>query len=101
MARAQMDALDQYRVAASSLYCRNCPPQPPAGECPAAVPVSTVMRYAYYFTEQGREKHAMIKYARLGFGDALPCDTCKGLCTGACPHGVNIKAELLTPPTTC
>lgn len=95
MARAQMDALDQYRVAASSLYCRHACADC-AGVCPAAVPVSTVMRYAYYFTEQGREKHAMIKYAGLGFGDALPCDTCKGLCTGACPHGVNIKANVLT-----
>jgi len=92
--RAQMLALDRYRVAASSLYCRHacndC-----FGACPKAVPVSTVMRYAYYFTEQAREKHAMSKYHRLGFGDELPCESCSGPCAGACPFGVNIKANLL------
>jgi len=57
--------------------------------------VSTVMRYAYYFTEQAREKHAMSKYRSLRFGDVLPCDSCSGPCAGACPFGVNIKANLL------
>ena len=89
-----MLALDRYRVAASSLYCRHacndC-----FGACPKAVPVSTVMRYAYYFTEQAREKHAMSKYRSLGFGDELPCESCSGPCAGACPFGVNIKANLL------
>ncbi len=92
--RAQSAALNNYRVAASSLYCRHACSDC-AGACPHAVPVSTVMRYAYYFTEQGREKHAMSKYAGLGYGDLLPCDACKGVCTGACPHGVNIKANVL------
>ena len=94
VARAQTAALENYRVAASSLYCRHACTDC-AGTCPAAVPVSTVMRYAYYFTEQGREKHAMTKYAGLGYGDLLPCDACSGVCKGACPHGVNIKANVL------
>ena len=94
MTRAQVLALDHYRVAASSLYCRHSCTEC-SGACPQAVPVSTVMRYAYYFTEQAREKHAMSKYRGLGFGDALPCDSCSGPCAGACPYGVNIKANLL------
>ena len=94
MTQARVLALDHYRVAASSLYCRHacndC-----AGACPQAVPVSTVMRYAYYFTEQAREKHAMSKYRGLGFGDEPPCESCSGPCAGACPFGVNVKANLL------
>jgi len=94
MTQARVLALDHYRVAASSLYCRHACTDC-AGACPQAVPVSTVMRYAYYFTEQAREKHAMSKYRGLGYGDVLPCDSCSGPCAGACPHGVNIKANLL------
>ena len=94
MTRAQMLALDDYRVAASSLYCRHACSDC-SGACPQAVPVSTVMRYAYYFTEQAQEKRAMSKYRRLGYGDELPCESCSGPCAGACPFGVNIKANLL------
>jgi len=92
--RLGLHALDQYREAASSLYCRHACTDC-AAACPHAVPVSTVMRYAYYFTEQAREKHAMRKYARLGYGDAPPCDSCRTPCAGACPYGVNIKVNLL------
>jgi aryl-alcohol dehydrogenase-like predicted oxidoreductase len=92
--RAQMLALDRYRVAASSLYCRHACDDC-SGACPKGVPVSTVMRYAYYFTEQAREKHAMSKYRGLGFGDEPPCESCSGPCAGACPFGVNVKANLL------
>jgi len=92
--RRELHSLDQYRVAASSLYCRHACTDCSAA-CPHAVPVSTVMRYAYYFTEQAREKHAMSKYLGLGFGDAPPCDSCRAPCDGACPYGVNIKANLL------
>jgi aryl-alcohol dehydrogenase-like predicted oxidoreductase len=94
MTQARAAALDRYSVVASSLYCRHAC-EDCAGTCPQGVPVNTVMRYAYYFTEQGREKHAMTKYQNLGFGDALPCDSCNGPCAGACPFGVNIKANLL------
>jgi aryl-alcohol dehydrogenase-like predicted oxidoreductase len=94
MTRAQMLALDDYRVAASSLYCRHACTDC-SGACPQAVPVSTVMRYAYYFTEQAQEKRAMSKYRRLGFSDELPCESCSGPCAGACPFGVKIKANLL------
>jgi len=94
MTRAEVLALDHFSVAASTLYCRHACTEC-SGTCPQAVPVSTVMRYAYYFTEQAREKHAMSKYRGLGYGDVLPCDSCNGPCAGACPYGVNIKANLL------
>jgi predicted aldo/keto reductase-like oxidoreductase len=94
LARREAAALDRYRVACSSRYCRHgcvdC-----AGSCPFDVPVSTVMRYAYYFTEQGREKLAMSKYSRLTGLDGTTCTSCSGPCAGACPHGVNIQANLL------
>ena len=32
--------------------------------CPHHLPVSTIMRYAYYFEHQGREKEAIIKYKK-------------------------------------
>ena len=92
--QARLRVLDEYRMAASSLYCRHAC-EDCFGACPHGIPVSRVMRYAYYFTEQAREKHAMIKYRTLGYGDNLPCDSCDGPCEGACPFGVNIKANLL------
>jgi predicted aldo/keto reductase-like oxidoreductase len=86
--------LDEYRLVASSRYCRHgctgC-----AASCPHAVPVSTIMRYAYYFTGQGREKVAMTKYARLGDRDGSACAGCSGPCAGACPYGVNVQAQVL------
>jgi predicted aldo/keto reductase-like oxidoreductase len=95
ISRRAAAALDHYRTAASALYCRHgcigC-----AAACPHGVPVSTVMRYAYYFTEQGREKLAMSKYARLGARRADPCASCTAPCSGACPHGVNIQASLVS-----
>lgn len=94
LTRRESRALDHYRLARSSSYCRHgctaC-----VAACPEAVPVSTVMRYAYYFTEQGREKLAMTKYLRLTGGGSSPCTACSGHCVGACPHGVNIQSNLL------
>ncbi len=94
IAHHRAEALDRYRVAASSLYCRHgctdC-----ARACPRAVPVSTVMRYTYYFTEQGRQKHAMAKYSHLGDLGGGACAGCTAPCSGACPYGVNIQANML------
>jgi predicted aldo/keto reductase-like oxidoreductase len=95
LTRSEVAVLDQYRMACSSRYCRHgcvaC-----AGSCPHSVPVSTVMRYAYYFTEQGREKHAMAKYVRLAGRDGSLCEGCSAPCVGACPYGVNIQAGVLS-----
>jgi predicted aldo/keto reductase-like oxidoreductase len=86
--------LESYRHAFASAYCRHgctaC-----SGACHRAVPVSTIMRYTYYFTAQGRERHAMSKYSALGPAAAEPCLSCDGDCRGACPHGVNIQANLV------
>jgi len=91
---AEKRFLDEFRLAHNKLYCRHgcsdC-----AGACPAAVPVSTVMRYSYYFTAQGRERHAMAKYAALGPATAAECMSCDAPCTGACPHGIGIQANLV------
>lgn len=63
--------------------------------CPHGVPVSTVMRYSYYFNRAGREKLAMEKYAKLREVNGLRCLDCDGPCLGMCPYGVSIQASLL------
>ena len=63
--------------------------------CPFQVPVSKIMRFAYYFETQGRERHAMAEYAALGGADAQPCKTCAGYCVDACPYGVTIQPNML------
>ena len=86
--------LDAWAQAIDSRYCRHactaC-----ASACPHDLPVSTIMRYASYFANQGREKLAMQKYARLAGQDASACLTCSAPCRGACPHGLPIQANLV------
>lgn len=92
--RAAASRLSDFEVAYSSSYCRHgCTECVEA--CPEQLPVSTIMRYCYYFATQGREKHAMQKYAALGGRDASLCASCSAPCTGVCPHGVNIQAQLM------
>jgi predicted aldo/keto reductase-like oxidoreductase len=92
---SQPDEASLHRLArsVSSRYCRHgcvaC-----AGACPQDVPVSRIMRYAYYFEAQGREKHAMSRYARLGGSDASACADCSVPCNAACPHGFEIREEM-------
>ncbi|MCD4751358.1 MAG: aldo/keto reductase [Thermoanaerobaculales bacterium] len=92
---AEARFIDDYRVAYSSSYCRHgctdC-----LSQCSEHLPVSTIMRYAYYFSGQGREKEAMSKYARLAHGNGSTCMSCNAPCTGACPHGLDIRANLIT-----
>lgn len=92
---AEKRILDDYQVAHSSLYCRHgctdC-----LSQCSEKLPVSTIMRYAYYFSGQGREKEAMSKYARLENTNGSTCMSCNAPCTGACPHGLDIRANLIT-----
>ena len=86
--------LNEYKYAFNNQYCRHgcseC-----RGSCPVNLPVSSIMRYAYYFEGQNREKEAMIKYANLKGADANNCQNCDAPCSAACPNGLDIKAQLL------
>jgi predicted aldo/keto reductase-like oxidoreductase len=87
--------LSAYSEECGSLYCRHaCGLCEPA--CPHQVPVNTIMRYDHYFVAQGREKHAMAKYAALESQKADRCQDCAGYCESACPFGVPARALLAT-----
>jgi predicted aldo/keto reductase-like oxidoreductase len=86
--------LADYKSMSGSLYCRHacgkCEPH-----CPYDVPVNTIMRYQHYFMSQGREKHAIEKYAALPKTSAEVCTDCPGHCEAACPFGVKIQGLLM------
>jgi len=84
--------LAAYESAYGELYCRHACGQCEAS-CPSKVPVNTVMRYYHYFSAQGREKSAMMKYAALD-KKANACTDCAGHCEKTCPYGVPIQGEL-------
>ncbi|MFC2172865.1 aldo/keto reductase, partial [Acidobacteriota bacterium] len=94
LSQAGTGFLEEYRQAFNHLYCRHgcrlC-----AEHCAHKLPVSTIMRYSYYFYNQGREKEAMTRYARLKDRNGSRCMACTAPCDGACPYGVDIKANLL------
>ncbi|MDJ0766861.1 MAG: aldo/keto reductase [Myxococcota bacterium] len=85
--------LRDYEMAFGNRYCRHGCTECTV-RCPHGVPVSTVMRYLYYFSRQGREKLAMKKYADLGALGGVACYTCDAPCLGSCPYGVQIQASL-------
>jgi predicted aldo/keto reductase-like oxidoreductase len=93
LSQADEEMLHRLALAVNSRYCRHgcvdC-----AGACPLEVPVSRIMRYAYYFGVQGREKHAMSRYASLGGSNGSACQDCSAPCDGACPHGFQIRSEM-------
>ena len=86
-------ALHRHAAAEGAGHCRvGCAAC--ADACPRALPVSTIMRYTYYFQQQRRQEHAMQKYAAISDGDDL-CRGCDGSpCRGACPHGVDVQLQL-------
>jgi predicted aldo/keto reductase-like oxidoreductase len=91
--------LADYKSFSGSLYCRHacgvCEPN-----CPHDVPVNTIMRYQHYFMGQGREKHAMEKYAALQRTKAAVCTNCAGHCERACPFGVKVQGLLMAAHQT-
>ncbi len=93
--RAASEFLDAFQLAYNNRYCRHgcnlC-----VESCVHNLPVSTIMRYSYYFAMQRREKYAMGKYANLDGKTAEQCINCHAPCVHACPHGVNIQANMKT-----
>ncbi|MGW8264869.1 MAG: aldo/keto reductase [Longimicrobiales bacterium] len=87
------EMLQEIKLALDSQYCRHgcfdC-----MKACPDRVPVSTIMRYAYYYEGQGLEKHAMALYAGLEGPGASACLDCQGHCVGACRFGIDIQPNL-------
>jgi uncharacterized protein len=85
--------LSMFKQGCGSLYCRHacgiC-----ESRCPHHVPVNTIMRYNHYFEAQGREKHAMQKYAILPMAKADKCFDCPGFCESACPYEVPVHSLL-------
>ena len=90
----EKEKLAAYKEGCGELYCRHacgvCEPY-----CPHGVPVNTIMRYNHYFMAQGREKEAMLKYARIPGARADVCSQCSGYCEDACPYNVPIQGMLL------
>jgi predicted aldo/keto reductase-like oxidoreductase len=88
------DMLEACASALSDQYCRHgcnaC-----VDNCPDSVPVSTIMRYAYYYEGQGREKDAMERYAHLAGANGSACAHCSAPCAGACPFGVDVQPQML------
>jgi len=86
--------LEESRSALDAQYCRHgcveC-----MDSCPFEVPVSNIMRYAYYFESQGQERHAMTQYAAFDGSGAASCSDCTGLCAGACRYGLDIQLNML------
>ena len=78
-----------YRSRNCIVGCTDC-----ISACDQQVPVSTILRYAYYYRKLGRQKHAMRKYAALAQNQAGVCLDCSAPCVEACPHGVQVQAQL-------
>jgi len=94
LSQAEMKFLEEYKLAFENQYCRHgcnaC-----TAACRLKLPVSTIMRYAYYYETQGREKDAMQKYANLRVRNASNCAGCDAPCLGNCPFGVDIQSQLV------
>jgi len=92
LAHADRVFLGEYARTFNDQYCRlgctGC-----LSSCPSNVPVSTVMRYSYYFNK-GSEKAAMAQYHSLRERKANQCLTCDAPCEEACPYGVKVQARL-------
>ncbi|UCC39759.1 MAG: aldo/keto reductase [Candidatus Aminicenantes bacterium] len=90
----ESEMLAEYNSTFGQLYCRHA-----CGECesacPHGIPVNTIMRYDHYFSAQGREKHALSKYASLTGKNAGLCTDCAGFCEQSCPHGIPIQGLLV------
>lgn len=90
---ADKNKLTLFQEGCSTLYCRHaCGACESA--CPSRVPVNTIMRYNHYFEAQGRQKHAMQKYAQMPTAKADLCSSCAGHCEKNCPYQVPVQGLL-------
>jgi predicted aldo/keto reductase-like oxidoreductase len=92
---ADVALLEKYDRLIAHDYCRpGCGDCLPA--CPYEVPVNDVMRYAMYAESYGREKDAMLKYARIDAGRrADHCLGCAAPCEAKCEFQVPIRSKLI------
>lgn len=92
LSAANAQFLKDYEYAYGDQYCRHgC--QDCQTACPNGISASTIMRYAYYYEMQGRERFAMEEYAHLS-DNADACHGCSGTCQTACPHNVDVQSQL-------
>lgn len=98
LSKATGQILNKYGEMIDKFYCRHgCNSCLPA--CPYDIQVSSIMRYTNY-SLQGREKYAMQKYSDLNEKNASICHTCDAPCLRACPHNVNVQANLIHAHST-
>ena len=94
LSHSNSEFLKDYGKAFNNRYCRQACNECNSG-CPYNLPVSTIMRYVYYYEKQGHQKFAMGRYAKLDGKDASLCETCNAVCNNACPHAVDIQANMV------
>lgn len=70
-------------------HCGSC-----LDSCPEQLAVNDILRYRMYFKDYGREKQAMLKYAKLA-RNASRCVDCAAPCEAACPTKVRIHDNML------
>ncbi|MDH3215183.1 MAG: aldo/keto reductase [Candidatus Krumholzibacteria bacterium] len=87
--------MQEYGLLLDRDYCRpgcdGC-----AGSCPHDVPIHDILRYRLYFTNYGREKYALQRYASVAASrKASKCIACGGPCVTACPFGLPVRDKLV------
>jgi len=86
--------LKDYEKVFSNLYCRHgcssC-----LDKCSKGLPISTIMRYSYYFKTHGWEKYAIQKYAALEDKNGLYCLDCDAPCANSCPYELDIQSNMV------
>jgi predicted aldo/keto reductase-like oxidoreductase len=86
--------LEKYDRLVSAKYCRpGCGAC--LGSCPHGVPIDDILRYEMYAENYGREKQAMLLYARVPPGRrADRCLACEAPCAGSCAFGIPLRERL-------
>ncbi len=93
--RADSSLLRKYRDAVDHTYCRvtctSC-----ESSCPHNVAVSDIMRCDMYYNDHRHRLKAATVYATLPDSrKPLPCSSCSGHCTAACPYGLQVRDRLI------